>query len=653
MSKARHYVLGTAGHVDHGKSSLVHALTGTDPDRLPEEKARGLTIDLGFASLDLSSPNLPDVEFSVGVVDVPGHADFVKNMVAGVGAIDLALLVVAADDGWMPQTEEHYQILNYLRVRAAIVVLTKVDLFDEIELVRDDVREHLSGGHWEDCDVVETSVQTGEGIEELQAVIARRLGELGPVCDYGKPRLPVDRVFSLKGVGTVVTGTLMGGGIAAGDEFVIQPAGTKVRAREIQSHNRKQSQAMPGTRIALNLAGLSREERAGSNLRRGSVLVSGGLEGPCQVLDVELEVLDRGMTARIGDDVALRSGKIVLFHYGSGNERARVVLLDKKELKRGERVLAELRFFEPVYSWIGDCFVLRDQSIGVTVAGGVVLDRSAKKTDFRKASQIQFLKDRASSDCKLDTLLASLLLRDRAVRKAGLLAASRFSKSEIQAAVASAVMKEVAVEKGGWIFECNWWREVSQRAVDLVRGFHAERPEKMGLPLSKLRARVKTMLPHAKLFDVLLTGLEVDLLVRQGETIRSRTHEAKLPEALELLAERIRQLLAADLRKPPSKGELARDSDERKALRFILDTGEAIQLDDKTVISRAGFEAIRGEALAYLEEVGQATASELRQHVDTTRRVFLPLLERLDAEGITYRDGDYRKLSFSRPSDPA
>ncbi|MCH6256344.1 selenocysteine-specific translation elongation factor [Puniceicoccaceae bacterium K14] len=639
-----HYILGTAGHVDHGKSSLVHALTGVDPDRLPEEKTRGLTIDLGFASLDLLSPNKPETKLSVGVVDVPGHSDFVKNMVAGVGSLDLALLVVAADDGWMPQTEEHYQILNYLRVSKAIVVLTKVDLFDEIELVKEDVREHLAGGPWEDCPVITSSVQTGEGIEELRVAIARELDELCPVRDCGKPRIPVDRVFSLKGIGTVVTGTLIDGGITAGDALVVQPSGVEVRAREIQSYNQSQERAEPGTRVALNLAGLSRETRDNANLSRGSILCAGSLGKPSEVLDVEVEVFDRRTTDRLDENLALRSGKSVLFHLGSGNRSARIVLLEGRALYAGGRILAQLRFSEPVYAWVGDRFVLRDPSRGVTVGGGVVLDRPMRKGGFRKVEQVEFLKTRSQNPCDLDTLLTSLLQRDKALRKEGVLADSGFSKSAISSRLSVLGMQEVLVEKAGWVFEYAWWEDVSKKVVDLVRTFHADKPEKVGLPLSRLRTKVRAMLPHARVFDVLLEGLEVDFLAREGEIVRYKTHEAQLPGELRAAAERIRHALASHPRKPPSRGDLAVSAEENKALRFILDTGEAIQLDEKTVIARRDFEEIRDEVIAYLRETGQATASEMRQRVDTIRRVFLPLLERLDTEGYTYRDGDYRKL---------
>ncbi|MEM9159733.1 MAG: selenocysteine-specific translation elongation factor [Verrucomicrobiota bacterium] len=640
----RHFILGTAGHIDHGKSSLVQALTGTDPDRLPEEKARGLTIDLGFANLAMDDPERSGDRLSVGIVDVPGHADFVKNMVAGVGSINLALLVVAADDGWMPQTEEHYQILNYLGVRKAVVALTKTDLFDDIDLVAEDIKENLAGGLWEGAPVVPTSVHAGEGIDALRFAVAHELSRLDRVRDCGKPRLPVDRVFSLKGVGTVVTGTLIDGKVRAGDDLVIQPTGTKVHVRELQSHNRSQGSVEPGTRTAMNLSGLGREQKGKAGLSRGALLTSPGVGEASLALDVEVRILDRLDLVKRLSRLSFRSGREVQFHYGSGNQRARIHLLENDCLEIGKPALAQMRFFEPVNAWLGDRFVLRDPSLGVTLAGGVVLDPAAERRSFRKDWQVAFLEARAKDPESLDTLIESLLIRDKAVRRKGFLEASHFSKDAISKAISKRVVQEALVERSGWLFESRWWEKVSGEAINLVVRHHKKRPELVGVSLSKLRAQVGALLPQKELFEVLLEGLEAEALMRQGNWIRHRDHQPCLPKALEGAAERIRKLLAESLRKPPSRAELARDADETKALKFLIDVEEAVSLGEKAVIARTGFEEIRDEVVAYLKEVGQATAGEMRERIDSTRRVFLPLLEKLDEEGVTYREGDYRRL---------
>ena len=295
MSDATHYVVATAGHVDHGKSALIKALTGTDPDRLPEEKARGMTIDLGFAHLELPSPTAPSF-LHVGIVDVPGHEDFVKNMVAGVGSVDLALLVVAADDGWMPQTEEHLQILMYVGVRRAVVSLTKADLAEDEAGKVSDVRRRLQDSAFAEAPIVPTSVLTGRGLDTLKATLAKELSEASLSRDIGKPRLAVDRVFTLPGTGTVVTGTLAGGTLQRGQSVVIQPSGHHARIRRIQSHGRDVDASGPGTRTALNLADVN----AAEGIHRGDVITLPDMGGSSDCLDVMLEISPRASRSAEG-----------------------------------------------------------------------------------------------------------------------------------------------------------------------------------------------------------------------------------------------------------------------------------------------------------------------------------------------------------------
>ena len=280
MSDSQHFIVATAGHVDHGKSALIKALTGTDPDRLPEEKSRGITIDLGFAHLELPSPAPPPASFLLGIIDVPGHEDFVKNMVAGVGSIDLALLVVAADDGWMPQTEEHLQILTYFGVRRAVVALTKADVTPDDPGVLAAIRDRLRDSPFADAPIVPTSVVSGRGLDDLKAALARVLAETPPPRDIGKPRLPVDRVFTLPGIGTVITGTLFGGTLRRGQSVVIQPSRKTARIRRIQSHGQDVDASGPGTRTALNLADVAALE----DVHRGDVVTLAELGGPGKVL---------------------------------------------------------------------------------------------------------------------------------------------------------------------------------------------------------------------------------------------------------------------------------------------------------------------------------------------------------------------------------
>ncbi|MFT5469491.1 MAG: selenocysteine-specific elongation factor [Verrucomicrobiales bacterium] len=643
----RHFILGTAGHIDHGKSSLVKALTGTDPDRLPEEKARGMTIELGFANLSLPASDDSGDELIVGVVDVPGHSDFVKNMVAGVGSIDLALFVVAADDGWMPQTEEHYQILNYLGVRNAIVALTKADLIedpDDLELVLEDIRENIGEGDWKDIEVVPTSSETGSGIDELRAKISQMLTESSPVRNCGKPRLPVDRAFSIKGVGTVVTGTLIDGEIAAGDDLIVQPGGLKAHIRNVQSHQANQDTAAPGTRTALNMTGISLAARGVEGIARGNVLTDPALGEATRTLDIRIEKCDREVRGQKKSLRPVRTGREVLFHYGSASYPARLHLLGTRVLEPGQTAIAELRFKDPVYVFVGDRFVLRDASAGVTLAGGLVLDEDANRRMFRKPWQADFLKARAENPDDLEVLITSQVVRDKAAPAAALLARSRFSREEIAEKAAELVDRGVLAQSGSWLFDQDWWKRVSGTAAEMIAAFHKAEPDQVGLPLRDLKAKVEGELPTSDLFGVLMEGLLAGEFIKAGPIIRRRDHTPRLPPELTAAAERIRKLLAEDPIAPPNKGEVAIDATDEKALRFLIQIGEVVELNPKTVITAGGYDQIKSKIVEFLHANGRATASDLRKVTETSRRILLPILERFDALGVTARDGDFRSL---------
>lgn len=640
----RHYILGTAGHIDHGKSSLVEALTGTDPDRLPEEKARGMTIELGFANLALSTSDDSGDELIIGVVDVPGHADFVKNMVAGVGSVDLALFIVAADDGWMPQTEEHYQILSYLGVTNAIVALTKVDLAEDLELVLDDIRENLEGGPWENIDVIPTSSHTGAGIDDLRARISRMLTASPPVRDCGKPRLPVDRAFSLKGVGTVVTGTLIDGAISSGTDLVAQPTGLNAHIRNVQSHRADQNTVFPGTRTALNLTGISVAQRGTDGIARGNVITDPSLGEAVTAIDVRLEKSDREVRGQKKSVRPVRTGREVLFHYGSASYPARMHLLGTRALEPGESAIAELRFKDPVYVFVGDRFVLRDASLGVTLAGGVVLDEDANRRMFRKPWQEKFLGARSENPDDLDVLIRSQLIRDKAASRSGLLAKSRFSDDGIAGKTDELITGGILAESGTWVFDREWWERVSGMAAKMIQDFHRAEPDLLGLPARELKSQIAPELPTAKLFDVLVDGLYSGDFAKAGPNIRHRDHNPQLPPALKGAGEKIRKLLASDLIAPPNKFEVAPGPSDEKALRFLIQMGEVVELNPKTVIAAEGYEKLKGQVVEFLQANGKGTASELRQVTGTSRRILLPVLERFDVDGLTFRDGDYRSL---------
>ena len=630
------FIVGTAGHIDHGKSTLIEALTGTDPDRLPEEKARGMTIDLGFAHLELADPNDPAATYNLGIIDVPGHADFVKNMVAGVGSVDLALFVVAADDGWMPQSEEHLQILSYLGVKNAVVALTKADTVDDIEFSAATVAESLEGSRFEGAPIVPVCAIIGDGLDELRAVIIAALSKTPPPADLGKPRLSVDRVFSPQGVGTVVTGTMTGGTFSKGQKVTVQPQGAEANLRSIQSHNSDSGIAHPGMRTALNLPDVDiRKGKSRDGIRRGDVVTAGGGESSRRV-HVRLERGTRDSTGGRPVEHAQR----VRFHHGSANIAARVLFFENRELGIGESAIAEIRLDRPGFAFAGDRFVLRDWSKRFTLSGGIILDPTPPARSYRQPDQFEFLQRRAEEDPTPEIYLGSLVARDRAIPAAGILAQSQFSTAEIDAAVASCDL----VAAGGWLLDKPWWADLSGVAGKRILTIHEKHPERPGLDLSELRNFMKKRLPDPKLFDALVEGLASADFVRSGTMIRSAAHAPQLPLELRASGDKIRQALDASPLEPPSPKELTQSPADSTAMKFLLETGEAVQLDEKAILLAAHFATAIATVKSHIENNGPSTAADLRQALGTTRRILIPLLERLDREGVTVRQGDLRAL---------
>ena len=636
----RNFIMATAGHVDHGKSALVKALTGIDPDRLPEEKARGITIDLGFAHLELSSiTNDQPSAFHLGIIDVPGHEDFVKNMVAGVGSIDLALFVVAADDGWMPQTEEHLQILSYLGVTRAVVALTKIDLVESEEPITARLREKLADSPFAGAPIVPTSILNGRGLDELKAKLVRVLGGTPPQRDIGKPRLPVDRVFTLRGIGTVVTGTLTGGTLHRGQPVIIQPSGKTTRIRAVQNHNRDVDVSGPGTRTALNLPDLDADA-----VQRGDAVTLAELGAASQTLDVLLEKSGRLAGTKVGAARPLKDGALVRVHLGSSNVPARVHPLDRNPLQPGGRVLAQIRCETPLFAFAGDRFIVRDWPEQATLAGGLVLDPDGSHRRFRTAAARKCLEQRAQNPGEILALVQSQLARDGAARRATLLIQSRFSAAEISGALARLAAEQSAVVIGDLAVDPALWRIIRQRARDAIDAEHRAHPERPGLALSELRKALESQLPFTELFDALVADLCANEFSQAGVAIRRATHRPALPPHLEGFGAKVRAALVAKPLEPPSRKELAPDALAQQALRFLLQTGEAIELSEDVVFSADGFARATEVVKKFLDDYGSATAGELRQALGTSRRIVIPLLERLDKEGVTRREGDKRSL---------
>jgi selenocysteine-specific elongation factor len=644
-SQTRRFIIGTAGHIDHGKSTLIEALTGTDPDRLPEEKARGITIDLGFAHLEITDPENPDRRYDLGVIDVPGHADFVKNMVAGVGSLNLALFVVAADDGWMPQSEEHLHILNYLGVEKAVIALTKADTVEDPAEVSEEIALALEGTPFEDAPIIPVCAIIGDGLDELRTAVCRALDSLAEPLDIGKPRLAVDRVFSPQGIGTVVTGTLTGGRLKKGQKVLVEPGAQASGIRNLQSHKSNTDEAFPGTRTAINLPDLTiASVRHRSGLRRGAVVTIPGLGESARRFHVLLEKTTRTVPGASKSSRVVRHAQRVRLHHGSASISARVLFFENADLNAGGRALAELRLDTPAFSFAGDRFVLRDWSNSLTLAGGVILDPNPAPRAYRSAGQKLLLETRAQADAGCPEYLASLLVRDLAVPRENLLCQSRFSDAEVAATLEAGIADGSIIPLGHWLMEAKWWRELISGAGQRVDTLHASNPELPGLPLSTLRAFVKKHLRDEKLFDLVLDGLSAKGYTRAGTLIRNSSHVPQLPPQLRDAGTRILAKLAENPLEPPNPGELATTADEKTALKFLTDSAQAVILGEKAIISASAYQEAIDRVRECLQAKGQATASELRDALETTRRILIPLLEKLDKDGITLRKGDFRFL---------
>jgi selenocysteine-specific elongation factor len=634
----RHYVLATAGHIDHGKSALVKALTGTDPDRLPEEKSRGITIDLGFAELSLTAADGSAIH--AGIVDVPGHEGFVRNMIAGVGSVDLALLVVAADDGWMPQTEEHFQILNYLDVKRMVVAITKCDAFDAKETITD-VSEKLHKTRYEKAPIVALSSLTGTGLEQLREAIVRQLSDLAPAQDVAKPRLFVDRAFTLRGVGTVVTGTLIGGSLRQGQHVAVQPAGIPSRIRSLQNHGQAVETAAPGSRTAINLADVSVGE-FDSTVRRGDVIALAEFHG-VKTIDALLERSDRRLGAKLPAAGPLRHGASVYLHYGTSRIVARVFFLDAEPLSAGERAITQLRLKEPIVAFLGDRFVLRDQSNRSTIAGGLVLDPESNQRSFRTASHGTLLANRAVHPDDMEAAVLTQVVRDKAVVVTSASMKWPFSADEVQQTVQRLAQTDQLFLRGDFAIDPQAWREWTEEVSRLIDQHHSSDPAARGLALRELRAWWLHRPPAV--LDLLLTELCHAGFERQGEAISRSSHRPSLPANVKGTAQRIIAMLSEKPFDPPARRDFLALPRGREALSYLLEHGDILEISPDLVLLKKNFEQMQSAARAFIAERGQATVSDLRKHLGTTRRVIVPFLEKLDKQKVTRRNGDHRTLA--------
>ncbi len=615
------FVLGTAGHIDHGKSLLVRALTGIDPDRLAEEKARGMTIDLGFAWMTLPSGR------EVGIVDVPGHERFVRNMLAGVGGIDIAMLVVAANEGVMPQTREHLAIIDLLEIRRGVAVITKKDLVDDelLSLVAMEVEEVLAPTTLAGAPVVAVSAVTGEGLPELVATLDHLLDESQPRPDVGRARLPVDRVFTVGGSGTVVTGTLIDGSLAVGQGVEIVPAGLKSRLRGLQMHRTRVEAAPPGSRVAANLVGVTTNQ-----IRRGDVVTHPGWLKPTTLLTGRLKVL--GSQVR-----PVRHNAQLSFFTGAAEAMAAVRVLDGEMVRPGESGWVQLVLDRPLAVVDGDHFIIRSSTD--TLGGGRIVEAHSRRLRRRRPDVIRALETREKGSPE-ERLLALLeekqpLTPAVAAGEAGL--PPEMAESLVAGLVEWGRLVSTGQGEGRLLWTAGGWERLVSKARGLLEEYHRRFTVRPGMPRTELAARLA---PSGGGQALVAALAEKGVVVDEGVTVRLPGHTIRFTPAQQAAVDAFKRELRRNPYAPASASIPQPD-----LLAVLVARGEVVKVADGIVFSSTAFEEMVAAIRAHIQEHGQITLAEVRDLFGTSRKYAQALLEYLDSHKVTRRVGDVRVLT--------
>lgn len=613
------HVLGTAGHVDHGKSTLVKALTGIDPDRLPEEKERGLTIELGFAWFETEAGPL-------GVVDVPGHEKFVRTMVSGAGGIDIVLLVVAADDGWMPQTQEHLDILRLLEVPSGISVITKCSLAEPtwIGMVEEDIRAKTRGTFLEGTPIVRTDALSGMGLDELKSRIAQAQRDTAQREDRGRGRLSIDRVFTMAGQGTVVTGTLRDGSFSREQKLELFPTGLTVRTRSLQTHKHELEKAAPGSRVAVNLAGVEKDQ-----VSRGMWLYA---DPPCRLpefVGVELTVVP-------SIPMSLKHGTPLLVIHGTSELEARLHLPTISPLSPGVRAVAQLELESPMAGRFGDRFIVRLPTPGVTVAGGRLLEPSPHRYAKRHTARWKGLA--ALADGNYANAIQFHLEHEPSVSAEQLFPFFPESAAGFESLLAEGTRTGLWERRGSRLLRAGWLAELKADILMKVKAYHKSHPSQDGPASADLLADLPEEL-HASF----VRELEAEGVRAVGPYLCHQSHRAGLTESQSRLAEEWRSLFAASPYAGPTRPELlATTTEARATLEFLLKSGEFTELKEGVLLKTSDFDRAVRYIVDSLKQGGELTVAGLRDALGATRKYALPILDRCDRLGYTKRVGDAR-----------
>lgn len=623
------FVFGTAGHIDHGKTALIYALTSIDTDRLPEEKERGMTIDLGFAWMELPSGE------KVGIVDVPGHENLVKNMIVGATGIDAVILVVDAKEGCMPQTEEHFQIIELLNIKYGIIAMTKTDLVDQsrLNIVEKQIKERLKNTILFNAPVVKVSTVKKTGIEQIKLAIQNLIPQMEPQRDIGKPRLYIDRVFNIKGSGTIVTGTLKGGTLYKGMEVTIFPSYQKTRLRSLQTYKETVEKALPGSRVALNLAGIEKNE-----LHRGFIIFGTKQIKASKYLDVQIQLLNQPQLK----NYSLKNRAEVVFFTGTKETLAKIFLPENKPLCPGETGFAQLRFKEPQATFLGDRFILRTPSPPKTIGGGIIIDPLAYKHHFKDKDIVNLLQKRVKFD--LRELILAELKKVNFIKKDNLLINSNFSYSDIMKITELLEQEGKLIATTSWLIDKNYWQEQIINFMKRLNQEYESSPLQIGFPLNKFQSYFYYLKPE--IFDGLIKSLiksnKVNL--KKG-IIFSPSRKPKLSASQKELMGKTLKILEENSANPPKEKTLiAQLAGSKEIIDFLVQEGKIIKLNDGILLESKNYDIMKNKLIDFLKAKGSISIAQVRDLLGISRKYIIPLLNKMDEENITQRKGNVRIL---------
>jgi selenocysteine-specific elongation factor len=627
-------VIGTAGHVDHGKSTLIAALTGIHPDRLKEEQAREMTIELGFGWM-----TLPNGE-EIGIVDVPGHRDFIENMLSGIGGIDAALLIIAADEGVMPQTKEHLAIIDLLQISSGLIVLTKTDLASDsgwLDLVQLDIRAAVADTVLKDAPIVQVSAKNKTGLDKLISHLQNILQENPARLDLNRPRLPIDRVFSMSGFGTVVTGTLSDGHLSTGDEVEILPSGIKGRIRGLQTHKRKEERAVAGSRTAVNISGVDTDQ-----LQRGDIVAHPGQYIPTRRVDARFRLLKDASSS-------ITHGQEVKLFVGASETVGVLRLLGTEELQPGEEGWIQLELRDPVVAVRGDRYIVRRPSPGETLGGGVIVDHQPKgrhkRFDQDVLKSLESLLQGSPSDVLLE---AALGLRVASIKEI-------VSRSRLEAQVAQGALQElliqgslVQLEKGEpsitsdlLLTPLPHWITIHGDILQTVEAYHKAYSLRRGIPREELKSKLKL---SQRIFNAIINKMITDhSLAEQSAFLAKPGHEIQFNGQEQAKVQALMRKFEANRFGPPSVKECQAEAGE-EVINALIELGKLVAVSSDVLFRKADYDLIESEIRKTLTQNGQISLAEVRDLLQTSRKYAQALLEHFDAVGVTIRDGDFRRL---------